>query len=867
MSIRRILPLEVQSLILSYLVAPRASAAVPLLARHRGSSSRFSSTASFPSRDLFPSSSCAGPAAHDASTVSDNGATTLSVFEDRTDEYDHVPLSTLDHPPAPRSPADLLLNLLFAGEHAEALELLHDLQASGQAIETRSHFARFAKIALVSRGDPAWLEWWKLAPSRVGKVDTNSLDVRKDSVLVRQYARRIAENLLKKGTKTGVDWPLFADFGCLLAQQGHVRVVADTVFPELAAYGPVELGERVFRTALDELQRQRSQFVVPSNLGHRSVRYKARRRRAGLPIPPALALARSRAIALRAYVQSETRDSFEALLAARRQAILSLANLGQLDTAVHLVFETQSLPSLDPNKPIRLGRVLLIRLLSLCAVRNRFDLFQSLYDSLQVSGRRLVRIRNSHLRVRTPFIIRGTEFDPLGSNSPTARDAFTAYRYRQVVSPIEEGPTEAELGQVPEEAFAFGTPPGRARVTQLLKHLKDGYTENAIRDMFKFLVNMSFPSASVTAAWISYFKALNNGSDQALATALADFDALVNSNMQRRGYWTTATMLSHLQAGQPEAAILSYKSHYALAALPDAVRDAINSVIKGTPRAMRETAGQAGREREKRFPPSAYTFSILVQALVASLQRLALAMPASTSTAESSGMRYSARIDAVYDSLVSTPTRELNILPVVHNVDTSASGETSAWINHDSSPLSPYTFTPFLLHHTRQRSPPLALLNIMADMTRLGLQPQLPHYSLILNAFARHGDPPSLSPSPSSPSASSSSNDLFFLLDCFSRRTTDSLLASQASPAVVELITSGSVALPPAGPAGDFNAIVYTGVLSGLLKRKEKDLALKVLNEVLEERGKEVQQWGKEDEKFREVVIQVVNRDRREEQV
>ncbi|GAA5902682.1 hypothetical protein JCM6882_004041 [Rhodosporidiobolus microsporus] len=860
MSIRRILPLEVQTLILSYLVKPRAYSAVPSLPRRGQPSSRFSSTASFPSRDLFPSSSSARSAPVDAPAASPSGETTLSVFEEPTDEYDHIPLSTLDHPPAPRSPADLLLSLLRSDKHAEALELLHELQASGQTIAPIINFAHVGKSALVDRRDPAWLEWWKLAPSLVGNVDVHTADLPRENRNMRRLARRVAEHLLKKGEAEAVDWAEMAEFACILARQGQARIVAETILGPLTTYGPVELSERVFRTTLNELRQQRAQFLVRTDLTRRTRKQRLRQRRHKLPSPTIRQRVISRSIALRRWFQSQTQDTYDALLATRRQSLTALADLGRLDLAVQLVLETQVLPSLDPSKTVRLGRVLYLKLLTLTALRNRFDLFQPLYDSLQLSGRRLVRIRNPLLRVRTPFIIRGTDFDPLGSASPSARDAFTAYRYRQVVSAIEEGPFELEAGDVADEGFAFGAPPSAGRIAKLLKAIDTGYTHDAVAIMAQLIADMRFPSASVGAAWISYVKSLDTAADPSLAAVLEEIDMLAESNNQRRGYWTTATMLSQLLAGQPEPAVETYKTHFSFSILPAAIRDGINSVTNRAPREVRAAAGVKQADQGLRFPPSAYTFSVLVQALVASLERLAVAAPPVLAGRPT----HSARIGAVYDALLATPSGDLNVLPRIHGVESSPEApETDAPAAplEFSSSLSPYTFTPFLLHHTHEKSAPFTLLSILADMTRLGLRPQLPHYALVLNSFARHGD----SSSSLAPRPSPSSADLLFLLDCFSRRTTDSLFAPRASPSVVELVTSGGIALPFPGPKGDLNAKAYTGVLAGLMKRKERDLAVRVLNGVLEQRPEEVKRWGREDERFRAEVVKVMYRDRREE--
>ncbi|BGP19489.1 hypothetical protein JCM10213_006309 [Rhodosporidiobolus nylandii] len=880
MASKRILPLEVQALIFSHLSPSFRTRAAPFFSRAVVSSSpRFSSTTSLASHDLFPSGPSTSSSVQ-ASTASPAAqASEASVFEDASDEYLNVPLSTLDHPPVPRTSDELLISLLQVRQRTEALDLLRSLQASGQAVPPRFFFARYAhKVAKRDVTDPTWLEWWKLAPGVTDEMHPEVGNVRKAVNDTSKAAGRVVQ-LLLQARRDGVDmggkdagFERLAEFALVLAQQGHTRVVADLVLPHIAAYGPVELSEQLFSATLAALQRQQGEFVVQGQLARRSrgprrrMRAMALSRRTAQVATQRLLVKRS--VALQGWFNERTKDGYAALLAARGKMISAHAALGRLDLAVLLVLETQQAAGFAPGSRLKLDRALLLTLLDRTGRMNRFDLFEPLYESLAQQGRRLVRVNKKELRLQTPYFIRSAKYRPLvrPAPPPSAKEAYLTFRDRLVISSIEEGPLAAQgasflggaeelHGAEGEAEHAFGEPPSAAQVDELKAAIKLGDFDRSSAMMAQLLSRNAFPPAPVAASWIAAAAAEEG---QRGAEVLQQVEELAHATGQGSGYWTTARMLAHVRAGEYVAALLAFREHYDLSSLPDELRAASNDATRDARRV------KANAVKDKR-PPSSYTLAVFLQALVPQLEQRAAS---SGSTAAAS--RVEGHLKAAYRSLVpsaaSSPpaaaepaSSRLSVIPSLINLaaffERFASFSSSSPALDATPPalLSPYTFTPFLLHHLRLRSSPLALLNILADMTRLHIQPEQPHYAIVLNSFARLGDSPSATHAPNG----SRSGDVLFLLDCFARRSTSSVLAGRASDAVVKLVESGGVALP----AGEeLNAKVYTGVLAGLQKRGEVATAMAVLEQVARERTEEVQRWGREDERFRREVVRLTKK-------
>ncbi|GAA5863081.1 hypothetical protein JCM8547_002791 [Rhodosporidiobolus lusitaniae] len=840
---KRILPVEVQHLILQYLVKSPARATLPLLPRRPPSSARFSSTASLSSSDLFSHSAAS------STTPAASAAPPLSVFEEPTDEYDAVPLSTLDHPAPSRSPDRLLVSLLQStspSSAAEALSLLHEVQSCSQPILPRYYFAKHAlSLARKDLRDPAWFEWWKLAPSvmssdgdMVQLRETASAHLYKAERRMENAAREIVKDLIEEARRGRGALNRVEEFAMVLVKQGQARVVAEEVLRHVAAYGLLEMGERLFEATFDSLRTQSSLAPPPERSERRSFRLTARRRRRMMTKSSVEA---RKAARFQRWLYNRTKESHRALLLARADMILAHANLARLDTAVQLVHLSQQLPSLVPGAFVRLNHNMFLKLLDLASRLNRFDLFETLYDSVHSTGRQLVRVRNAALRVPTPYFIRSAK-GATAVAAESARDVFTSFRYRYVGSSLKDSPFEPS--SVPfdaeEHAAAFGAPPSPEQLERLQAHIDADEFTASFRSMLELLSKGQLPPAPTSAAWLAY--AQSKGEDPHFVQQGLDYlDGVVEHDSKRRGYWTTVKMLERVQAEDYLAAYETYATHFDLAAVPMQLRAA----LRGEARFLGRFKGR------RKLPPSAYTFAVVVQAVVAQLQRHVETATARSSTSPSAlngaggppgeitlaASRAAGQINASYKALLTSP--RFDIVPSFrHSSPTS------------TSLLSPYTFTPFLLFHLYQRRPPLFLLSLLADLTSLSLQPPLAHYAIVLNSFARFGD----SPSKTHPPNPYGSDDLLYLLDVFSspsRPPSSSQLARKASPALVTLLESSSIALPTT----PLNAEVYSGVLAGLRKRGERETALKVLDGVVADRAEEVKKWGVEDRKFRREVV------------
>ncbi|GAA6009725.1 hypothetical protein JCM10207_004169 [Rhodosporidiobolus poonsookiae] len=895
MSIRRLLPLEVQAVILGYLGKPSSA---PSLTRATRAWSRASSTTAFSSSDLFasaPSTDAAAPAPPASSRPSP-----ATVFEEPSEEYASVPLSTLDHPPSARTPDVALLALLRTNQRPSALSLLDSFESSAQAIPHRVLFGRYALRAI--RADPAdraWMRWWALVPSVTDPLASRETVRERDKIMVRK-ARAMLEAVFAAQQSGLVEVDLVVEFATLLARQGHVRLVAERVLRRWAVYQPPGIGEALLETCLAELRRQKDALASSPHLA--GVRAFKQRRRQGRRIlrrgrrAPREWITRytvdARRLALMRWYHHRTRQAYYAVVRARGASIVAHANLGRLGLAVELV--TQTHPSLDGVIPLRLPYRAFTILLGRAAAQDRFDLFSAVFDKLEQTGRRLVRIRNPAQRSNVPYFVRTAANALAAGGVPTVLDAFTSYRDRHVVSPIEEGEglfeaaapavaegeTDAALSSLSEvvDDSPRAADPSKKAFARLARSIAAGDLGHAVPAMVGFLGGSEFPPAPLTASFLTLLH--ERGPDVAHAV-LGRLQPFVQLSAQTRGHWTTATMLACVQRGDFADALLAFKGHYDTAALPQAVSSALAlalddavapasaaeaDVLEQRARAVSTgegnvtSKGEAGalEAKPERYPPSAYTFAVFMQALVGLFEaRIPPPSPADTGAAPHSpaASEARARIWSLYRTLVSLRSNKWNVVPSISRRDA-----------RKSSPLSPYTFTPFLRFHLRHRSPPRSLVDVLVDMTGLGIQPPLPHYAVTLNSYARFGDP--VRDDETKERAESvlarqtqRSNDLLFLLFAFSSPASavdpTSALAAQASPSLVELFAESSIALPTA----PLNAAIYTGVLAGLRKRGERDVARRVVEQVAEERAEEVKRWVQEDERFRREVRWAVVRE------
>lgn len=901
---RRLLPLNVQFLICSYLPRPSLPASVPLGA------ARLHATVSLAApppadRQLPAASHSAQPFTRNSHLVQE---TAQAVFEEPSDEYESVPLSTLDHPPVPRSPDDSLLSLLDAEKPQDARRLLYELRAAGQPIPARYAFFRHARawaeapegsglFARNEHGERDWLEWWKLAPSITDPVHPEVENLRGVVKAMDNAASKILRQLRAAPALTGAAAPttaegsvadalaLLEEFCLVLCRQGLARVVAVEAFPYLTAYAPPEVGERVFTAALRSLRQHRSSFVAQGAYLSQRRRIARSRTRDMLPDRRGDLLSRvvhRRMATTRTWFLNRQNAALEALVHARGAAVLAHANLGRLATAVDLVVATTR-PGETSLARVKLDRGVYLRLLELLADRDEFALFSRTYDSLRAGSRRLTRTRSAALRERTPFLIRGSAFDPQDV-APNAREAFLAWRYQNAVSAIEEGPEaslseEAALAGLVEEEEAraatgeIGGPRAKEASVRLVHLVEaDDASGSCFADSARYvaraLVEASgrgsgkgkgahLPSANALAVWILHARGLTEQTgDPHFGDVLYSLALEAHAGgPATRGMWVSGTMLADIQAGRYVDALEAFKTHFAVMALPEKMRVALWAATHDRrPRKVRE-------DTTAMMPPSAYTLALLVQALVPWYAARATTARFDSGVAHARGV-----IRELYDELLLVARGEAPVAIVPSHTRARRARSVDEGHRGDDAlvQLDPYTFVPFLLDHLRHRQP-LAAAGVLADMHEHGIEPQPPHYSVLLNAFARGGGVRGVGrraegsdsgahadAEADAAEASTTAADLLFLLRLFERRApTFAAAEGNVSPSVRAL----AARLPV--PASDvpLGVHAYTGILSGLRRRGERGAALEVLKGLMEERGEDVRVWAKGDERFREEVV------------
>ncbi|GAA6046723.1 hypothetical protein JCM3770_003135 [Rhodotorula araucariae] len=850
MALARSFPLNVQALICSYL--PRAVRPAfprfPLRAR-------FSSTVTLASVDpLIPPV----PAPF---TPNQHLAQAQAVFEEPSDEYVNVPLSILDHPAVPRSPDDSLLSLLDARKFVDARKLLHELRASGQHIPPRYLFCKHARRAaaagaadLLARneyGERDWLEWWKLAPGVTDPVHPDVLTLQGADNAMARHAEKLLKVLRATtagngGASVAEAFALLEEFALVLCRQGHVRIVAREVFPHVTAYAPPEVGERIFAAALEALRRDRGEFLTQgAYLARRSRVHRHRSRFASARRLDAIVarVISSRTAKVRTWFVNRQQAALNALVSARETAVLGHANLDRLDTAVDMLVATQSRQYTAER--VKLGRETYLRILGLLADRNEFALFERVYASLKAGTRRLTRTRTAWMRERTPYLIRGSAFDPLDV-APSAREAFLSWRYQTAVSAVEEGPELDALLEVDARAATgeHGVPLERevyrnrsARLVRLVEHDDEHGSRfaDSARVLAEWLVEANepgrrlvpsaTPSANALAVWILHARKLAQH-DPHCGEVLVAFTVEAQAQASTRGAWSAGMMLAEIKRGQYDAALHAYKAHFDVLALPPRLRAALWD-------ATNDRRPRAEREARRGVPPSAYQLALLVQALVPWYETRV-----ETARTVQGGERARQVVRDIYDELLAG--KGFAFIPSTvraRRAGEARDAEGAQW--QQPSALDPHTFTPFLLSHLRARDP-LATAQVLADMHARAIAPAPPHFAIVLNAFARGSNKGAIAVTPA---------DLLFLLATFERR------AAPPEPTTAALRALASALPLPAEGAPALGVHAYTGVLSGLRRRGERGAALDVLKGLADTRGDELRAWARDDERFREEVV------------
>ncbi|GAA5995442.1 uncharacterized protein JCM10292_005175 [Rhodotorula paludigena] len=860
----RVLPLNVQALIWSYLPPATAPRVCRRVARPGAvPCARLSSTVSLSlSPDDLRRMSAPTQEPHDPPThFTSNQQLAEAVFEDRSSEYDNVPLSTLDHPVVPRSPDDALLALLHAGNFDEARRLLHELRGSGQTIAKRHGFSlaahRAAKegdiLATNEHGKHDWLEWWELVP---GISDTAHPEVRNlravDANLAKnafQLVRRVLAVVQERTVELNDGAPtlervnaLLEEFALRLCRQGYLHVVAKEVLPHLAAYGSVEAAERIFARALEDSQTHSRTFVAQGA-------YTSYRNRSSLQRADSRRRLEHRDLLMQSWFANRQKAAYDLLVRARARAILALANVGRLDTAVDLVVTTDTYRRLvrGSNAPVKLPRNVYLTLLALTARRDQFDLFKRLYDSLARGQRRLTRTRSTQLRQRTPYLIRGSAFDPPDA-APSAREAFTSWRYQNAVLSFEEGPSaSAELHDVDDlldlehrEAFADSVRENKRAVLLLSLVEQDTDGSQLARSAVVLSEGLSrvnlepLPSANAIARWIEHAQDLAQTSPDA-AELLLTLKLQSRLRDSTRKAWAVATMLAELRRGDFVRVLEVYKDSFDVVALPHAAQQVLRHATRDRRAAPDLSSPRAGSDGV----PSVYAVSVLMQALVALLEER-------IRTASTRGKADEARdlIARVFEGIVNGEVTAIRSLRreqdnAIERASARSAGDEH---EHESTPptlehLDGHTFTPFLKHHLRERMPALDLARLVASLVERGVQMQSPHYSILLNALANSGE----------------TRDLLYLVSHFEGTfaSPDASTAGplQPSPELESLVHALRLRKQP------LSVHSYTGIFVGLRRRGLRAQALELLQDAMERRADDVKAWMKTDERFKREML------------
>ncbi|GAA5868565.1 hypothetical protein JCM3774_005430 [Rhodotorula dairenensis] len=898
------LPLNVQSLILSFLSPPLRPAAGPRRV------SRFSSTVSL----------LAGAHSHAATTPTPRRSPLLeleSVFEPESDEYQKVPLSKLDqHRPlaTPRSPDDSLLSLLAARSYPEAHKLLAELGASGQTIHPRYGFAREAERALWSaapatRADPDWIEWWELAPGVTDSVHADVHNLRVEDAEMARRATRVVNRLFQSAAVAAAETEsvggnnldstaLIERFAHALCRQGHTRVVAEHVLVRLATFAPPPVSERIWAAALS---RHAAEHETPFRVS--GAPYLASKTRAVRVAERRVGVAeRERRAARRVQARTEStllwylnrqHEAYRSLVRARGRMVLALANLGRHDLAVTCVEQSSGAAAVGAATAaarIKLPNETYLALLRSLAAADAFPLFERTLEVLRAHRRRLVRVPASHRAgSRMPYFVRSAD-SFLHEPEPTATEAFSTFRYQHVVSTIEEGSDTNALFELSDETGApsplataaatanestfvadataerAATRTGRRRSRELVSLVSEGRLADATHLVGGVLLGGPLPSANALATYLDAARA--EASEAArVGAALYVLERQAARRSERRAWWSTAEMLSAVRREQPREALVAYKQTFAIAALTKSARRAVWLATRRVAARPKKPPHGAGRDGDAGpqdlLVPSPYAVSVLMQALVPHLR--AVAERDERHTRPEALDHANRLVDDIYAELLAAD--ELMLWSSATSTTASpGGGEHVVEPGSSASRLDPYTFVPFLQDRLATHAPAILLLQILADMSRLGIQPHAPHYAIVLHAFAKQGG--KVQPGSRVKAQRAATADLDHVLALFERGTSPaedrsrgsssgrkSLFDSaRASPTVLSLTTSDD-RRPLLLPTEPLSLHAYTGVLRGLRERGASGVAGEIMARLARTRSGELVRWIEEDARFREEVI------------
>ncbi|SCV69194.1 BQ2448_2214 [Microbotryum intermedium] len=676
MALRR-LPFELQTLLWHF----PAYRLVPIAISSSPSSVVWPRHISVPAVDGPAPFQTSSHVSHPSPLVDETIATGPAIFEDASNEYQNIPLSTLDFPrSAPRSNDDALLALLEAGDLVGARSLRKDLIDSSQPIPPRFEFIKYAEK--IFQADVAgsevndWLEWWSLAPSLVSARSMMGQHPGQYKRKVREMALaadRILEHLMsgQRGRQaTTTNWDLVSAFGLVLAEQGLVRGLADKAMVQAVAYAPVDQSEALWSASVESLRRAYLEICSPSALNGDSC--ELARRAPGL----------SPSARTEAYIASRVQQDFIALRERRAGMLRAHCNLGRLDLFVDLLDELALVRDLE-GRPMTIPNESFIPLLAETATSNRFDLFQRILASLYRKGARLVPVHSERLRARTPYHIRAATDSSTSAMKPiiSPQEAFTTYRYSTHVGALEEGTGEFVQSSLRSDLTAALQANDADRAAHVITSMMGAHEQPSIDAMAEF-IRLALDTRQERT--LAFMEALDE-----------HFDVRVRGVSRRSSViWTVSKMLAFVQRGEHTRALGLFRRTFSLDGIPSTLQQALSTTLP--PLDPNYRLGQA--------PLTAGALRIACEALVARLEEKQAIQTIST----------------VYEVLLREPAILIPLRP-----------------KGLSSPLDASTFTPFMLSFSK-REDPLVLLKVLGEMwTCLRLRPTKHQMGMLLSSFAR----------------------------------------------------------------------------------------------------------------------------------
>lgn len=626
--------------------------------------------------NLSPSSKSFIPAEEEVKLEETLATIEANIFESYTPEYEQVPLSTLDFPAAPRSAASSLLQLLSSQHFDEADSLLKDLVATDQVIEPQIEFAQHAEELLSKDRESNWLDWWTLAPS-IDYIRSKSTDLGMSGDVFLAANERVGRMINVLFEESG-DFERMLKFGVIATRQGCTRVVAQSLLMHLAAVAPLEVGEELWSTCVEETLGRT--IIIPlatSPSDRAAVNSEEGQDR----------IKRYRALAEGVIEQQFSRAQAELktyLKAKRGQMLRIHAALGRVEESTTLLLSSPRL-SID-GSPV--NRITYLHLLDATAKSDRFDLFQQIYQLMQHHRGRLLRLRHSTHTTQFPFFARSTTSQLESDQQFSDMDAFVAFRYAGFASPLEEASYVIEY-----KSDAV---------------LRTAIAANDLTSAFKELRHCisSGITPSLDAATNAVALARVQGKEELVVSLMERLRrAPPGAKAWTKGYWSTVGMLSHVRNKEWSVALAIFHESFEIAGLPEGAKEVVR---------MSDRRKEEDRRSVRRKPiPRAHTLSVMFQALVPYLM-------------ETHGSNSKALIDNLYSSLI-------------HNEVITIRRRSSSLNALKSSPLDPHTFIPFLQSFAADGREPVELFDIFNDMIQLGLQPSRSHWGVVLGAFARYG--------------------------------------------------------------------------------------------------------------------------------